>query len=108
MVAAEAASAGVLPVCADHSGLHEVAASLATAVPDEVGKLLSFPLDSAAVPAIADRLNGWLALDPSARDPARAALSARAAELWSWEKVARDVLAASAGDLGELPPVPRP
>jgi glycosyltransferase involved in cell wall biosynthesis len=107
MVAAEAASAGVLPVCADHSGLHEVAASLAAAVPDEVGQLLSFRLDSAAVPAIADRLDGWLALDPSARDPARAALSARAGELWSWEKVARDVLAASAGDLGSLSPVPR-
>jgi glycosyltransferase involved in cell wall biosynthesis len=106
MVAAEAAAAGVPPVCADHSGLHEVAASLAEAVPSEVGKLLSFSLDGGAVGAIADRLNGWLTLDDDTRRGAEASLSARAGEMWSWEGVARGVLAASAGRLGELPPVP--
>jgi glycosyltransferase involved in cell wall biosynthesis len=106
MVAAEAASAGVLPVCADHSGLREVAASLARSVPPEIGRLLSFPLGDEAVAAIANRLNGWLGLDVGAREGAAASLSARAGELWSWERVARGVIAASEGDLGELPSVP--
>jgi glycosyltransferase involved in cell wall biosynthesis len=106
MVAAEAAAAGVLPVCADHSGLHEVAAALAEAVSPEVGRLLSFPLGEHAVTAIAERVNAWLALGPDERREAEAALSARSTELWSWEGVARGVLAASAGDLGGLTPVP--
>jgi hypothetical protein len=46
-------------------------------------------------------------MDPRARRGIESALSARAIELWSWEGVARGVLAASAGRLDELPPVPR-
>jgi glycosyltransferase involved in cell wall biosynthesis len=106
MVAAEAAAAGVLPVCAGHSGLLEVAEALAEAVGPQIGRLLSFPLGGEAVAAIADRLNGWLGLDVGAREGAAASLSARAGELWSWERVARGVIAASEGDLGELPSVP--
>ena len=107
MVAAEAAAAGLLPVCADHSGLHEVAAALGEAVQPQVGRLLSFPLGDDAVAAIAERLEAWLGLGPGARNDARLALSRRAGELWSWKGVARGVLAAAAGRLEELPSVPR-
>jgi glycosyltransferase involved in cell wall biosynthesis len=106
MVAAEAAAAGVLPISADHSGMREVSRALAETVPPEIARLLSFPLGPDAVPSIADRLSGWLSLDDRARDDAARALTARARELWSWEGVARGVLAASAGRLDELPTVP--
>jgi glycosyltransferase involved in cell wall biosynthesis len=105
MVAAEAAAAGVLPISADHSGMREVSRALAEAVPPEVARLLSFPLGDDAVTSIAERLNLWLGLDADSRGTIETALAARAAELWSWEGVARGVLAASAGRLDELPPV---
>ncbi len=106
MVAAEAAAAGALPVCADHSGLGEVAARLSAALPAEVAELVSFPVGAGAVEAIADRVNRWLALDARAREQARAALAETATRLWSWEGVARGVIAASQGRLDELPNVP--
>jgi len=106
MVAAEAASAGVLPVCADHSGLHEVARALGEALSPDQRELLAFGLGDDAIPEIADRLNRWLALEPDSRSATAQALSRRVAELWSWERVARGVLAASAGRLSELPRVP--
>jgi glycosyltransferase involved in cell wall biosynthesis len=106
MVAAEAAACGVLPIGADHSGIREVALQLATVLaPDQRG-LLSFPLGEGSVEAIAERLNGWLALDEAARVPTRRALSERVHELWSWESVAEGVVAASAGRVDELPSVP--
>ena len=107
MVAVEAAAAGVLPVSAEHSGLAEISRTLASELPSEAGDLVSFPLGDGAVEAIAERVNGWLALDPAVRRRARAALSQTARRLWSWEGVARGVLAASAGRLDDLPPVPR-
>jgi glycosyltransferase involved in cell wall biosynthesis len=106
MVAAEAASCGVLPIGADHSGIREVARELAAVVPAELRGLLSFPIDDDAVAAIADRLNRWLALPPAERRRVGDALPGRVRELWSWESVARRVLAASEGRLEELPPVP--
>jgi glycosyltransferase involved in cell wall biosynthesis len=106
MVAAEAAAAGVLPISADHSGMREVTRALAEVVSPQIARLLSFQLGDGAVEAIAERLSEWLSLDPATRDRASRALSARARELWSWEGVARGVLAASAGRLDELPPVP--
>ncbi len=106
MVAAEAASCGVLPIGADHSGVREVALELAPALPREVRGLLAFPIGDGTVGAIADRLNRWLALEPGVRARTREALPRRARELWSWESVASRVLAASAGRLGELPAVP--
>ena len=68
MVAAEAAAAGVLPVSADHSGMREVSRALAEALPAPHRDLLAFPLGDDAVPAIAERLNGWLALDEPERE----------------------------------------
>jgi glycosyltransferase involved in cell wall biosynthesis len=106
MVAAEAAAAGVLPVSAAHSGAAEVSRALAATLPTEIGELVSFPLDDGVVRGIAARLNTWLRLDESTREGARRALVDTASELWGWEGVARGVLAASAGRLEELAPVP--
>jgi glycosyltransferase involved in cell wall biosynthesis len=106
MVAAEAAAAGVLPVSAAHSGALEVSRVLAVALPPEVAELVSFPLDDGAVEGIARRLNAWLGLDEATRARARRALADTASARWSWEGVARGILAASAGRLDELTPVP--
>lgn len=103
MVAAEAAACGVLPISAGHSGMREVSRELAATLPQEIGELTSFPVEEGAVEAIAERLNAWLALPEEERVGAREALVATAGRLWSWEGVARGVLAASAGRLDELP-----
>lgn len=106
MVAAEAAATGALPVCAHHSGLAEVAGALAAALPAGIAPLTTFELGPGAIPAIADRLNRWLALPDAEREPARAALVETVRGRWSWERVARAVVDASAGDLDALDPVP--
>jgi glycosyltransferase involved in cell wall biosynthesis len=103
MVAAEAAACGVLPVSAAHSGLAEVSETLARAVPSEAASLLSFPVDNAVVPTIARRLTGWLEADPALRERTRAGLVATVRERWSWDGVARGVIAAAEGRLDELP-----
>jgi glycosyltransferase involved in cell wall biosynthesis len=103
MVAAEAAACGVLPVSAGHSGMREVSKELAAALPDEVAELTSFPVEEGAVEAIAARLGAWLALPEQEREKARGALVATSGRLWSWEGVARGVLAASRGELDRLP-----
>jgi glycosyltransferase involved in cell wall biosynthesis len=105
MVAAEAAAAGVLPVSAGHSGAAEVSRALAASLPREVAGLVSFPVDDGAVTGIAERLNAWLSLDPAVRERARSALAETSGRLWSWDGVARGVLAASAGELDALPRV---
>jgi glycosyltransferase involved in cell wall biosynthesis len=106
MVAAEAAAAGVLPVSAAHSGLVEVSRELAEALPVGVAELVSFPLEGDVIGAIADRVNGWLALDEGIRRPARESLRDTVERVWSWRRVARGVLAAAAGRLDKLPNVP--
>ncbi|MGC1167108.1 MAG: glycosyltransferase family 4 protein [Solirubrobacterales bacterium] len=103
MVAVEAAACGTLPVSAGHSGMLEVSQQLAEALPPAVGRLTSFPVEPGAVEAIADRLDGWLALPEAEREDARQALVQAVGRLWSWEGVARGVLAASAGELADLP-----
>jgi glycosyltransferase involved in cell wall biosynthesis len=103
MVAAEAAAAGTPPVSAHHSGLAEVSRALADALPPEAADLVSFELDDEAVDSLAARINGWLGLDPEVRERALVALREVAAGRWSWEGVARGVLAAAAGRLDELP-----
>ncbi|HEV2753180.1 MAG TPA: glycosyltransferase, partial [Solirubrobacteraceae bacterium] len=106
MVAAEAAACGVLPVCADHSGLAEVAGTLAQAVPPEAADWLTVPIGPDTVTALADRLVAWLQAPPGLREATARALAATARERYSWEGVARGVLAATRGDLDALPPVP--
>jgi glycosyltransferase involved in cell wall biosynthesis len=102
MVAAEAAACGALPVSAAHSGMLEVSRQLAAALPAEIGRLTSFPVDAGAVEAIAERLDAWLSLPEPRRAAARQALVATAGRLWSWEGVARGVIAAAQGDFERL------
>jgi glycosyltransferase involved in cell wall biosynthesis len=103
MVAVEAAACGALPISAGHSGMLEVSRQLGAGLPDGVGELTSFPVEPGAVEAIAARLEGWLGLPEAEREEARAALIGTVRRLWSWEGVAHGVLAASAGELAELP-----
>lgn len=103
MVAVEAAACGTLPVSAAHSGMREVSRQLAAAVPDEVSELTSFPVEEGAVEAIAARLNGWFDLPEERREAARESLVETVGRLWSWDGVARGVLAAAAGELDDLP-----
>ena len=107
MVAVEAAACGALPVSAGHSGMREVSERLAGAQAEAVAPLTSFPVEPGAVEAIADRLDRWFDLPEETRAEARATLVETVARLWSWEGVARGVLAAAAGNLGGLP-VPTP
>jgi len=103
MVAVEAAACGTLPVSAGHSGMLEVSRQLRPALPGPVDELVSFPVEEGAVEAIAGRLNAWLALRENQREAAREALVETVGRLWSWEGVARGVLAAAAGELDGLP-----
>jgi glycosyltransferase involved in cell wall biosynthesis len=105
MVPAESAACGAPPVAADHSGMREVALLLGEALEPELARLLSFPVNDRAIEELADRLEGWLALDPERRRSAGLALSKRVDELWSWDGVARTVIAASEGQLDDLPRV---
>jgi glycosyltransferase involved in cell wall biosynthesis len=103
MVAAEAAACGVLPVSAGHSGMLEVSRELAAALPASAAPLTSFPVEPGAVEAIAARLERWLSLPEADRNQARGALVTTARRLWSWEGVARGMIAASRGELDRLP-----
>ncbi len=103
MVAAEAAACGALPVSAGHSGMLEVSRQLQASLPLAAGSLTSFPVEQGAVEAIAARLDGWLSLPADRRESAREALVETARRLWSWEGVARGVIAAARGELDRLP-----
>ena len=103
MVAVEAAACGTLPVSSGHSGMLEVSRQLQADLPPEVGGLTSFPVAPGAVEAIAARLSAWLSLPEAEREEARRDLVGTVSRLWSWEGVARGVLAAAAGELDGLP-----
>ena len=103
MVAAEAAACGVLPISAAHSGLAEVSETIAEHVPPEAATWLSFPVDDDAPQAIADRIVGWLTADATLKAHTRQALVSVVRERWSWQGVARGVIAAARGE-----PVARP
>jgi glycosyltransferase involved in cell wall biosynthesis len=103
MVAVEAAACGTLPISAGHSGMLEVSRQLRAELPEGVGALTSFPVEEGAVEEIAARIDRWLALPEAERRRARESLVATVARLWSWEGVARGVLAAAAGELEDLP-----
>jgi glycosyltransferase involved in cell wall biosynthesis len=97
MVAAEAAACAALPVCAEHSGLAEVAGALAESVPAMVRPWLAFPVGAGAVEAIAERLVAWLQAPDEVRAATREALVETVRERWSWDGVARGVIAAAEG-----------
>jgi glycosyltransferase involved in cell wall biosynthesis len=101
MVAAEAAACGALPVSSDHSGLAEVTRTLAAVVPERARPWLGFPTGD--VRGIADRLVAWLQAPEDLREATRAALVRVARERYSWQGVARDVIAAAEGRLDDLP-----
>jgi len=98
MVAAEAAASGVLPVCAEHSGLAEVTATLSTEVP-EVNSMIGLPLGPGAVAELAGKVNRWLALEEGERKAIGQNIAESADRNWSWQGVARDVISASAGEV---------
>jgi glycosyltransferase involved in cell wall biosynthesis len=106
MVAAEAAACGTLPLSAAHSGLAEVTAILAAAIPEEARDWLAFEVSERSVEAIAERLVAWLRAEPGLRGRTRVALEEVARERFSWEGVARGVVAAAEGRLEALPRVP--
>jgi glycosyltransferase involved in cell wall biosynthesis len=97
MVAAEGAACGALPICAAHSGLAEVAGALADAVPAPARPWLAFSTAAGSDPvtAIADRILAWLEAPVALQEQTRAALVATVRERWSWEGVARGVVAAA-------------
>jgi len=103
MVAAEAAACGALPVVAGHSGMVEVARALGAAVPPEVPPWLTFEVGPQAVTQLADGLASWLAAPPEVRAATREAIVGIARERYSWDGVARTVLAAAEGRLDDLP-----
>jgi len=103
MVAAEAAACGALPVVAAHSGLAEVARALARAMPAEARGWLTFEVGPDAVRELADDLAGWLEAPGDLRARAREAMVAVARERYSWDGVARTVVAAARGELDGLP-----
>jgi glycosyltransferase involved in cell wall biosynthesis len=102
MVAAEAAACGALPISAAHSGLAEVSRALAGAVGEDVAPLLSFVVGPRAVEDLAERIVAWLRVPAARRAEVRAALVATARERFSWDGVARGVIAAGQGRLDDL------
>jgi glycosyltransferase involved in cell wall biosynthesis len=103
MVAAEAAACGALPVVAGHSGMAEVAHALAAAAPPEVVPWLTFRVGPGAVEELAGGLASWLEATPGLSERTRAAIVDVARERYSWDGVARTVIAAAQGDLDALP-----
>ncbi|HKG02809.1 MAG TPA: glycosyltransferase family 4 protein [Conexibacter sp.] len=97
MVAAEGAACGALPICAEHSGLAEVASALAQSVPEPARPWLAFPTATGSDPVrgIAERVTAWLAAPDELREQTRSALVETVGERWSWEGVARGAIAAA-------------
>ncbi len=103
MVAAEAAACGALPIVAGHSGLGEVADALSRAVPEAARPLLAFEVGPSAVTDLAAALVTWLRAPEELRIATREAIVAVTRERYSWEGVARTVIAAARGELDGLP-----
>jgi glycosyltransferase involved in cell wall biosynthesis len=103
MVAAEAAACGALPVVAAHSGLAEVARTLGAAAPDAARPWLTFEVGPGAVRELADDLSAWLAAPEDLRAATRDAIVTATRETYSWDGVARSVIAAARGELDGLP-----
>ena len=98
MVAAEGAACGALPVSAAHSGLAEVSGMLAALCPTEAAPGCHFRVTT--MPCVPlQRVVGWLQPIPSCAEQTREALVQAARERWSWEGVARGVIAAARGEL---------
>jgi glycosyltransferase involved in cell wall biosynthesis len=92
MVAAEAASAGVPPLVARHSGLAEVADGLEASYPPEHASLASFT--SGDVADLREKVRMLLALPAEERAGLGEAARRAAVERWSWAGVAERLLSA--------------
>ncbi len=92
MVAAEAASAGVPPLVARHSGLAEVAEGIEAAYPPERAALTSFA--NGDVAELRDKLAALLALPEDEREQLGGAARRAVVQRWSWASVAERLLAA--------------
>ena len=90
MVAAEAASAGVPPVVADHSGLAEVAAGIALEYPADRRGLVAFPNGDAG--ALRERLSALLGLPAEERRELGLAARVAVERNWGWPRVAERLL----------------
>ena len=91
MVAAEAAAAGSLPLVANHSGLAEIAAGIASEYPERLRDLTSFSSGDAA--DLAGKLRRLLALDPDERaELARSGAGSAVVNRWSWQGVSQRLL----------------
>ena len=91
MVAAEAASAGLPPLVARHSGLAEVAAGLEAEYPPERAPLTSF--SNGDVAELRDKLAALLALPADEREALGEAARRAVVSRWSWASVAERLVA---------------
>jgi hypothetical protein len=89
-----------------------VARTLGAAVPDRARPWLTFEVGPGAVRELAADLAGWLEAPEDLRAATRQAIVAAAHDTYSWDGVARGVIAAARGELDDLPPppdtIPRP
>ena len=90
MVAAEAASSGVPPLVARHSGLAEVAEGIEAEYPPERRHLVAFENGNAA--DLTAKLRELLALEPDVRAALGAAAREAVIKRWSWSSVAERLL----------------
>ena len=88
---------------AGHSGMAEVAASLAAAVDPQVRPWLTFEVGPHSVTQLAEDLAGWLEAPEALRAATRERIVGVARERYSWDGVARKVVAAAEGRLDDLP-----
>ena len=72
-------------------------------MPEEVRPWLSFEVGPDAVPQLADALSGWLAAPDDLRAATREAIVEVTRARYSWDGVARTVIAAAQGELADLP-----
>ncbi|HTZ05229.1 MAG TPA: glycosyltransferase family 4 protein [Gaiellaceae bacterium] len=90
MVAAEAAAAGVPPVCADHSGLAEVAAGIAAEYPPALAHAAACPAGDAD--ALRAAIATLLALPADERRELGLAARRAVERNWSWARIAERLL----------------
>ena len=104
MVAAEAAACGALPVVANHSGLGEVARTLAEAVPPEA-HAVALVRDQPTRPCRSSppRSRAGSPRPTTCARATRAAIVEATRARYSWDGVARTVISAAQGDLDDLP-----
>lgn len=94
LVAAEAASCGVLPIVPDHSGIGEVGAAIEEHL--QRPGLLTFQ-SSEPIVSLAGAINRIAGLPIAERAQMEAAASDLAHQRWSWEVVAERLLEAASG-----------